>query len=77
MKMKTNEKKNEIVQESKHLDTVSFLWPVIAKHRYFYLVEKSAAHLDVIVGPLVICQTALKDVRYIADDAQIGKIILS
>jgi hypothetical protein len=43
----------------------------------FCLLEKSAAHHDAIVGPLVIFQVSLEDGRYITDDAQIGRIVLA
>ena len=43
----------------------------------FCFWEKSAAHLDAIVGPAVIASGAIEDVRYIADDAQSRSIVLA
>ena len=39
--------------------------------------RKSAAHLDPIVGPVVIAQVSIEDIWFIADDALSGKIVLA
>jgi len=43
----------------------------------FLLLVRSAAHLDSIVGAVMILRVALEDVRCIADDALIGRIVLA
>ena len=43
----------------------------------FSLRKKSTAHGDAIIGPKVITLVAIEDVRYIADYAQIGRIVLA
>ena len=44
---------------------------------HLQLKKTSATHRNASVGPIVIIQVAIEDVRYITDDAQIGSIILT
>ena len=70
-KHKIVEVRNDLIRES---------FPVLEKRLFrflLYLRHLRAAHLDPTVGPVMLCQVTLDDVRDSADDALRGKIVLA